>query len=151
MRRFAVASAWSAAFVLVVPMAGLAVVASFLQRPVAFLGWYLALLVLAYVLGLIPLALFRLSPDWLRALAAALVMYVVALIVPVTTAMATFPIHLIRCGGLPIVATDFASARSYTVPSSAEYEVTPLDSRFFCTEDEARAARYHRWPLSQPP
>ncbi|MDA0641154.1 hypothetical protein [Nonomuraea ferruginea] len=147
MKRFAVASAWLAAFLLVIPTAGLAVAASSLHEPAAFLGWYLVLLALAYILGLIPLALIGLAPDWLRALVTAMVMYVIALVTPLTTAMASFPIHVIRCGGLPLVATDFAAAKSYTMPSSEYYLVTPLDSRFFCTEDEARAARYHRWPV----
>lgn len=144
MRRFAVASAWLAAFILVLPAAGLAVAASSLREPVMFLAWYLVLLALAYLLGLIILALLGLSPAWLRALVAAILTYAVVLADPLTTTMASFPIHVIRCGGLPIVATDFAAARSYTVPSSEHYLVTPLDTRFFCTEAEARAARYHR-------
>ncbi|MFC5818178.1 hypothetical protein [Nonomuraea harbinensis] len=147
MKRFAVAGAWLAAFLLFIPTAGLAVAASSLHEPAAFLGWYLVLLALAYILGLIPLALIGLAPDWLRALVTAMVMYVIALVTPLTTAMASFPIHVIRCGGLPLVATNFAAAYSYRMPGSDFYVVTPLDSRFFCTEDEARAARYHRWPV----
>jgi hypothetical protein len=61
--------------------------------------------------------------------------------------MASYPFHVVRCGGLPIVATGFAAAMSYTVPGSDDYAVTPLDSTFFCTEKEARAADFHRFPF----
>ncbi|MEV4838750.1 hypothetical protein AB0K05_29895 [Nonomuraea sp. NPDC049486] len=148
MKPFAVASAWLTAFLLVIPMAGLAVAVAPLDTAAHFLAWYLVLLALAYILGLILLALIGLSPAWLRALVTAVLMYVVALVMPLTSAMASFPIHVIRCGGLPLVASDFAAGYNYRMPGSDYYIVTPLDSRFFCTEDEARAARYHLWPES---
>ncbi|MGP3955843.1 hypothetical protein ACTWPT_07580 [Nonomuraea sp. 3N208] len=59
--------------------------------------------------------------------------------------MASYPLHVVRCGGLPVVATDFAAAMSYQVPGGSNYSVTPLDGSFFCTEAEATAAGYHRY------
>ncbi len=106
---------------------------------------YLVLMVLAYLVGLVLLAVLRFRPDWLRALVAAVAVYVIALFTPLIQVMASYPIHVVRCGGLPIVATGFAAAMSYTVPGSANYSVTPLNSRFFCTEKEAKAADYHRY------
>src|SRR5690606_41241206 len=125
------------------PAAGLAVAASSLREPLVFLRWYLVLLALAYILGLIILALLGLSPAWMRALVAAILTYAVVLANPLTTTMASFPIHVISCGGRPIVATDFAAARSYPAPMRAHALVTPLDPRSSAPGRAARPPSLH--------
>lgn len=144
MRRFLAAAGWLALFLVVLPLAGLAVAAAHLPEPATFLVMYAALLATAFTLGLIPLALIRIASGWKRALAVTILMYALALAVPLTTTMARFPLYVIGCGGLPIVATTFASAFSYTVPTSESYAVRPLDTHLFCTETDARTARFHR-------
>jgi hypothetical protein len=146
-RSFGRASGWLAVFVLGVPALGLIAVALALRgrSAVMFAVPYLVLIVLAYLVGLVLLAVLRFPPDWLRALVAAVVVYVIALVTPFTSVMASYPIQVIRCGGLPIVATGFAAAMRYDVPGGGDYSVTPLHGSFFCTEKEAKAADYHRF------
>jgi hypothetical protein len=64
--------------------------------------------------------------------------------------MASYPLHVIRCGGLPVVASEFAAAMSYSTPRDGEYAVTPLDSELFCTEQQAEAAGYHNHRSDDP-
>ncbi|RJL23208.1 hypothetical protein D5H75_33060 [Bailinhaonella thermotolerans] len=109
---------------------------------VLFSAPYLVLFVLAYLTGLILLALLRIRPDWLRALVAAGAVYAIASVTPFVDTMTHYPYHVIRCGGLPVVATGFAAAMSYNVPGDEDYAVTPFDETFFCTEKEAKTAGY---------
>ncbi|MEV4173025.1 hypothetical protein [Nonomuraea sp. NPDC049709] len=149
MAAFARATAWLAGFVLGLPLLGLALMVIVLgwRRGWVFSFWFLVLMVLAFVVALIPLAVLRVPTHWVRALIAAVIVYGIALVFPLTHAMASYPIHVLRCGGLPLVATDFAAARSYRLPGDDYYSVTPLDSVIFCTEAEAQAERYHRAPI----
>ncbi len=107
---------------------------------------YGLLLVAAYLAGLIVLLMVRVRalPDWLRALVAVAVVYLAALVTPSTALMASYPIHVLRCGGLPVVTTDFASPMTYSIPRDDDYGITPLESHLFCTENEARVAGYDR-------
>ncbi|MEV4800709.1 hypothetical protein AB0K18_11895 [Nonomuraea sp. NPDC049421] len=147
MRSYLRASAWLAAFVAGVPALWLvAVVVALRGRPwVAFVVPYLGLFGLAFLVGLIPLALLRFRPDWLRALAAAAVVYALASFTPVIAEMTRYPYHVVRCGGLPVVASGFMAAMTYNVPGD-EFYATPLQDRFFCTKEEARAAGYRHYP-----
>ncbi|MEV0234165.1 hypothetical protein [Nonomuraea sp. NPDC050786] len=147
MRSFRRASAWLAAFVIGLPALGLvAVIVALRGRSwVLFSVLYLVLFVLAYLAGLILLALLRFRPDWLRALVAAVAVYAIVSVTPLVGTMSHYPYHVIRCGGLPVVATGFAAAMSYNVPGDEDYAVTPFDGTFFCTEKEAKAADYQHY------
>lgn len=145
-RSYGRASAWLAAFVIGVPGLGLVVVTVAVPElsPQNFAVLYLILMAFAYLVGLVLLAVLRFSPDWMRALVTAVALYVIALLNPLTQAMASYPIHVVRCGGLPILATNFAAAKSYSVPGRVNYSVSPLNDRAFCTEEAAKAAGYSR-------
>jgi hypothetical protein len=143
------AVAWLALLVLVLPAAGYALVL-LVARPrprAAFAasyglfapGWFLA--------GLPFVALLWVLPPLPRAVLAAVAGYLVALVVPLASGMARFPLHVIRCRHLPVVATTFAAGHTYTAPDSPAYAVTPLDDRFFCSREEASAAGFHESPI----
>ena len=70
--------------------------------------------------------------------------YAIALVLPVVSPYAWYPIHHLRCGGPPVIATRFAAAYVYLVPGDPGYRVDPLVTDFFCTEDEAQRAGFHR-------
>lgn len=70
--------------------------------------------------------------------------YAVALVLPVVSPYARYPIHHLRCGGPPIIATRFAAAFVYHVPGEEGYGVDPLVTDFFCAEAEAQRAGFHR-------
>ncbi len=71
--------------------------------------------------------------------------YAIMSVTPVVDTMTHYPYHVIRCGGLPVVASGFAAAMSYNVPGDRDYAVTPFDGPFFCTEKEAKAADFHHY------
>ncbi|MEV5887813.1 hypothetical protein [Nonomuraea fuscirosea] len=147
MRSFRRASTWLAAFVIGLPALGLVALIIALRGrswPL-FTGTYLILFALAYLAGLILLAVLRFRPDWLRALVAGIAVYALASITPLVSPMTHYPYHVIRCGGLPIVATNFAAAMSYNTPGDDDYAVTPFHDTFFCQENEAKAAHYHHY------
>jgi hypothetical protein len=145
-RSFGLASAWLAAFVFGVPSLGLAVMMSVLgaRSGVSFAVWYPLLMVLSYPLGLIVLLTLRLPSNLLRALVAAMVVYAITLAIPLTRVMASYPLQVVRCGALPVIANNFAAARSYSVPGDESYTASPLHEGYFCSVREAEAARYHR-------
>ncbi|MFI7135899.1 hypothetical protein ACIBQ1_60355 [Nonomuraea sp. NPDC050153] len=147
MRSFQRASAWLATFVIGLPALGLvaAIVTLRGRSWVLFSVPYLVLFMLAYLAGLILLALLRFRPDWLRALVAAVAVYAIASVTPLVDTMAHYPYHVVRCGGLPVVASGFAAGMSYNVPGDEDYAVTPFDGPFFCTEKEAKAADFHHY------
>lgn len=145
MRSFQRASAWLAAFVMGLPALGLvAVIVTLRGRSWGYFALpYLGLFMLAYLAGLILLALLRFGPDWLRALVAAVAVYAITPFTPLTGPLVRYPYHVVRCGDLPVVASRFSG--SYSVPGDEYYSVTPFDDGFFCEEKEAEAARYHRF------
>ncbi|QFY09284.1 hypothetical protein GBF35_23825 [Nonomuraea phyllanthi] len=144
MRSFQRASAWLAAFVIGLPTLGVvAVIVALRGRSwELFSAAYLVLFVLVYLAGLILLALLRFRPDWLRALVAAVAVYAIASVTPLTDTMISYPYHVVRCGGLPVVGS-FGAAPGYAVPGEEDYAVTPLDGSFFCTEKEAKDLGYY--------
>lgn len=79
--------------------------------------------------------------GWLIA-AIPIALYLTALFVPFIAPFARYPIYFIKCGGRPVVATDFAAAYTYRVPGSDDYGVDSLVTDFFCTEAEAQSAGF---------
>ena len=75
------------------------------------------------------------------------IVYLASLFTPLIDTMARYPLYVVKCGGAPVVVTDFAAAHTYRVAGDEGYAVTPLDSGFFCTAREAERLRYHHSPL----
>jgi len=70
-----------------------------------------------------------------------LAIYTLSLFIPIISNFTQYPLYVIKCGGLPIVAN---AGKTYDIPGSPTYSVTGLDEAFFCKEEEARAAGYWR-------
>ncbi|MFL6053181.1 MAG: hypothetical protein ACJ72W_09740 [Actinoallomurus sp.] len=147
--RFLQAMGWLALLVFVLPTLAylLVLLVSRPRPPATFASWY-GVFVLVWFLAALPVvALLWVIPPLPRAAVAAVVVYLVALVVPLASGMARYPLHIIRCGHLPLVGTTFAAGYTYRVPVSPAYEVTPLDDRFFCSREEASAAGFHESPI----
>jgi hypothetical protein len=145
---FLQAMGWLALLVFALPALGYLLVMLLVRpRPPAIFAAPYALFVLAWFLAALPIVLLLwVLPPLPRAVVATVVVYLVALVTPLASGMARYPLHIIRCGHLPVVATDFAAAHSFTVPGSPEYMVTPFHDRFFCSREEASAASFHEFP-----
>ncbi|SDT58745.1 hypothetical protein [Actinoplanes derwentensis] len=63
--------------------------------------------------------------------------------VPGLAPYSRYHFYRLKCGGEPVIATDFAAARSYRLPGQG-LPVNPFDTEFFCTEAEAQDAGFHR-------
>ncbi|MEV5709264.1 hypothetical protein [Actinoallomurus sp. NPDC052274] len=145
---FAPAMGWLALLVFALPAFGYLLVMLLARPPppaifaapygLFAVAWYLAAF-------LVMTPLWGLPPLW-RAAVAAVIAHLVALVAPVSSGMARYPLYVIRCGHLPVVGTTFAAAYSYTVPASREYMVTPFHEHFFCSSEEAAAAGFHEFP-----
>jgi hypothetical protein len=147
--RFLQAAGWLGLLVFAFPVLGYLVVllVSRPRPPVTFASWY-GVFVLVWFLAALPIvALLWVIPPLPRAVVAAVVVYLVLLVVPLVSGMARYPLHIIRCGHLPLVGTTFAAGNTYRVPGSPSYVVTPLDDRFFCSREEASAAGFHESPI----
>jgi asparagine N-glycosylation enzyme membrane subunit Stt3 len=113
------------------------------RPPASFAAWYLVFVLVWFVVAVPVVALLWVLPPLPRAAVAAVVVYLVALVVPLASGMARYPLHIVRCGHLPLVGTTFAAGYTYTVPGSRAYEVTPFSDRFFCSRREAEAKGFH--------
>jgi hypothetical protein len=78
-------------------------------------------------------------------------MYLVSLLVPWVYPYTRYPVYFVKCGGAPVVATDFAAAYSYDRPGDKYYGIDPFVSEYFCTAAEAEAAGYHHNALNNAP
>jgi hypothetical protein len=88
--------------------------------------------------------------KWLVVLATILVLYFVSLFVPLISPFSKFPLYTVKCGGVPIEATNFSAASSYSLPGDRTYRITSFTSHYFCSEEEAHDAGFYRSPLAQP-
>jgi asparagine N-glycosylation enzyme membrane subunit Stt3 len=113
------------------------------RPPTTFAAWYVVFVLMWFVVAVPVVALLWVIPPLPRAAVAAVVVYLVALVVPLASGMARYPLHIIRCGHLPLVGTTFAAGNTYTVPGSPAYDVTPFSDRFFCSREEATAKGFH--------
>jgi hypothetical protein len=113
------------------------------RPPASFAAWYVVFVLVWFVVAVPVVALLWVLPSLPRAAVAAVVVYLLALIVPLASGMARYPLHIIRCGHLPLVGTTFAAGYTYTVPGTRAYEVTPFSDRFFCSREEAVAKGFH--------
>jgi hypothetical protein len=143
--RFSQAMGWLALLVFVLPALGylLVLLLAHPRPPAAFAAFYGAFVVVWFLVALPVVALLGVIPPLPRAAVAAVVVHLLALVVPFASGMARYPLHIARCGHLPVVGTTFAAGYTYTVPGSAAYQVTPFSDRFFCSPEEARAKGFH--------
>jgi hypothetical protein len=79
----------------------------------------------------------------LIAVGVVIVLYIVSLFTPWVSPYTWYPLYVVKCGGPPVAATDFAAAYSYNRPGDKYYGLSPYISQYFCTEAEAKAAGYH--------
>lgn len=79
-----------------------------------------------------------------------ILLYAISLITPFISPFTRLPIFLVKCGGLPVVATDFAAAYSYDKPGDRFYSIDIAAAEYFCTESEAQAAGYRHNVLNEP-
>ena len=77
-----------------------------------------------------------------------LTLYIVSLFLPFVSAYTRYHLYVVKCGGLPIEASSFAAGYSYTIPGSRGYRVDIFSNHYFCTEQEAQAAGYHKSPTN---
>ncbi len=87
---------------------------------------------------------FRLS-DWKFVMLYIIAVYTLSLFVPYISPFTRYPLYIARCGGLPIVASNFAAGYDYQLPSDSNYQVNPFTNAYFCTERDAKAANYHHF------
>lgn len=142
--RFFQTVGWLALLVSVLPTLEFLLVlfGSRLRHYPAYAGSYAYFGVVWFVAALPVVALLWVIPPFPRAAVATVLVYLVALAVPFASPMARYPLHVFRCGHLPVVGTTFAAAYTYTTPGSPTYAVTPLDDHFFCSREEAEAAGF---------
>jgi hypothetical protein len=143
--RFWHATGWLGLFVFVVPVLGFSVLLLWSRvRPTAmFAAYYGGFLVVWFLVAVGIVAISWVLPPLVRAAGATAVVYLVALVLPFTSTMARYPLHVLRCGHLPLVGTTFAAGFTYKAPGSPTYAVTPLDTHLFCTREEAAAKGFH--------
>jgi hypothetical protein len=142
---FVQAMGWLALLVFGFPALGylLVLLVSRPRPPAAFASWY-GIFVLAWFLAALPVMVpLGAIPPLPRAAVAAVAVYLVALVVPLASGLARYPLHVVRCGHLPLVGTTFAAGNTYTAPGSPAYAVTPFSDRFFRSREEASAAGFH--------
>ncbi|MEV5750146.1 hypothetical protein AB0L00_20185 [Actinoallomurus sp. NPDC052308] len=145
MVHFLEAMGWLALFVVGLPALGYLLVMLLARpRPPATFAAPYGFFVVAWFLAALPVvALLWVLPPLPRAAVAAAIVYLVALVAPLASGMARYPLHVVRCGHLPVVASTFAAGYWYTVPADPEYMVTPFHDHFFCSPEEASAAGFH--------
>lgn len=68
-------------------------------------------------------------------------LYVLSLFIPYFAAYSWYPIYFVKCGGQPVLASDFAAGYTYDAPGDRYYSVFATD-HFFCSTQEAEAAGY---------
>lgn len=149
MTRFSQTLGWLALIVVVLPALGylLALLLSRPRPPMTFASWYVIFVLVWFLAALPVVALLWAIPPLPRAAVAAVVIYLIALVVPLASGLARYPLHAIRCGHLPLVGTTFAAGHTYRVPGSPSYAVTPFSDRFFCSREEAATAGFHESPI----
>ena len=73
-----------------------------------------------------------------------IILYSIACFTPYISGYPLFPIYVIRCGKLPIPASTFATSFIYLLPGDRYYGPGKGVDKYFCTEQEALEAGFHR-------
>jgi hypothetical protein len=82
--------------------------------------------------------------KWLIGVGAVIGLYIVSLFVPYISNATRLPLYLVKCGGQPITASEFAASYTYTVPGGKIYYT--FGDRYYCSEQEAKDAGFRRYP-----
>jgi hypothetical protein len=69
-----------------------------------------------------------------------LILYVVLTLLPFTGPYFQYPVNIVRCMRLPVVASDYT--HDYYLPGKPSYGVSLVYNHFYCTEAEAKAAGF---------
>lgn len=69
-----------------------------------------------------------------------LALYTILTLLPFTGPYFQYPLHMVRCMRLPIIASDYTD--KYYVPGKINFRVTPVTNHFFCSEEEAVKAYF---------
>lgn len=80
--------------------------------------------------------------KWLITIGIILLIYIISLFVPVISNYTSFPLHILRCGGMPILASDLAGAGVYSTPESELYGPNIIPQKVYCSEAEAQEDGY---------
>lgn len=144
MVRFLQAVGWLALLVLALPVLEFQVTlfGSRLRLDLSYAVSYGYFAVVWFLAALPVVALLWVIPPFPRAAVATVIIYLVALVVPFASPLARYPLHVIRCGRLPVVGSTLAGSNSYTAPGGPTYGVSPFDDSFFCSREEAEAAGF---------
>lgn len=134
-----------ALIVVVLPALGYALVLllSHPRPPAGFAAFYVGFVVVWFLVALPVLALLWWLPSLPRPVVAAVLAYLLLLVLPLASGLARFPLHVIRCGHLPVVGSTFAAGYTYKTPADPDYSVTPFSDRFFCSRSQAEKAGFH--------
>lgn len=73
-----------------------------------------------------------------------LIIYVLALINPLTGNHLQYPYYELFCGRKPVVALSFMGSRTYKTPDMQGYDVGGMYSTLYCTENDARSNGYYK-------
>ncbi len=75
------------------------------------------------------------------------------LTLPVSLPWALIGFNTLRCGHAPVIGSSFAAGYSYRLPSSHSYtgDVNIFTNAFFCSQQEAENAGYHKSTLELTP
>jgi hypothetical protein len=71
------------------------------------------------------------------------ILFIGSLFAPLTSPYSKYPLYVMKCGGQPITATNFAAAYDYSLPGDRTYRVG-IFTQYFCSEQEAQAAGFNR-------
>lgn len=142
---FLQAMGWLTLLVFVLPALGylLVLIVARPRPPATFAASYVVFNLAWFLAALPVMALLWLIPPLPRAAIAAVFVYLISLITPPASGMARYPLYIIRCGHLPVVASTFAAGFLYTTPDDPDYAVTPFHDHFFCSAEKASAAGFH--------
>jgi predicted neutral ceramidase superfamily lipid hydrolase len=80
--------------------------------------------------------------KWPVSLIVFFILFIGSMFAPLTSPYSKYPVYIVKCGGQPIVATNFAAAHSYSIPSDKRYGINPF-VEYYCTTQEAQAAGFH--------
>jgi len=71
-----------------------------------------------------------------------LVVYWLLTFIPIIGPYLNYPLQIVRCGKLPIIANEFGG-RWYHLPSDQSYGPSWLTDHFFCSKQEAQAQDFN--------
>lgn len=124
------------------------------EETLLIVGFRLIILIVAVILSAIYLISKRkeLSKvDFATVLGLLVVLYIGSLFTPLLSPYSKFPLFVVKCRGLPVVASNFAAGNDYAIPGDWNYRITPFTDYYFCTEKDAQNAWFSRNDRSSRP